>query len=74
MAVRDETTEIDGGALWGLLGLVSLGAGGWALWHGFTIAIDPEANSEAVSRARRRWLVAGAALVVSGFVVLVKAG
>jgi hypothetical protein len=57
-----------------LAGVAALCTGGWALWHGATMPTDEDTDPEAVARTRRRWLLAGSALVLAGILVLARAG
>ena len=56
-----------------LAGMAAVGTGGYALWHGATMQLPGEEADEA-RRSRRRWLLAGTALVLTGIVVLAWAG
>jgi len=53
-----------------LVGLIALGSGGYALWHGATLEVPEDTDSEALGHSRRRWLFAGTVLVVTGILVL----
>jgi hypothetical protein len=57
----------EGGSVpWSLVGLVGLGVGGYALWHGATIPADQAADPAVIRRTRWRWITAGTILVVVG--------
>jgi hypothetical protein len=55
---------------WALAGVVTVGAGGYALWHGATMDTQEDSDPEAVRRRRKRWLLAGGVLVVFGIVAI----
>jgi len=50
--------------------IAALGAGGYALWHGLTLQATEDTDPEAHARSRRRYLLAGTALVLTGLVLL----
>ena len=55
-----------------LAGVAALGVGGYALWHGATLhdSEDADADTDALYRRRRRWIVGGAVLVVVGVLAI----
>jgi hypothetical protein len=58
---------------WAIAGLVTVGAGGYAQLRGATLHAPEKTDPEVVRGWRKRWIAAGAVLVVAGVIVIRKA-
>jgi hypothetical protein len=58
------------GVGWAIVGVVTVGAGGYALWHRATLRAQEDRDPKALRRSRKRWLFAGGVLVVFGIVAI----